>query len=373
MGCGTVAHAQEASTNGLAVRPSVEATYDSNVFRQNSNVRPTRDDVIVSPGVEVEYSRPLGRNSLKVRGSAYLDAYVNGSTQARLRALAAADGIIKVGARCQTVLTGLFQRQRSDFGDINTTTPNLQSVSTLRGEFACPEAVGFYPIGSIERTTTDNSRAYAFADQTTMSYRGGVGFGTPSIGTFSLYYEHSDTDRPSLALTNKIERAGITFNRSVVSHAAIETDVHWLRVRSSNAGVPDYDNPGWKISLVLSPVPTVLSFRGSLIRAVVNDSLVPAGYAVSTSYLGSGEWLFSDRTKAEFSYEHADRSYRRDPFLFSSLIDSDKVNLYTLAVRRKIGRALEFYLRGQRVTRSTNSGIGRYTANLIGLGVSADF
>lgn len=357
---------------GLSLQPSLEGTYDDNIYRTDDKIEPSVDDFILTPGLVTEYSKAFGRHDIDLKADTRYDIYAKASGRNRLRLDLNGQGNFRFGGACVAQPLAQYRRQRADYGDINHAIDNLQSFSTLTMTVSCPRTSGFFPSVAASRTTTRNATDFKYADQTTQSYTGGIGYNKPSLGSLLFYYTYIKSDRDTLALTNRIDRYGVRFQRAVVSRFATDIDLHWLNTRTNNPIIPEYNGPGWDASLYFRPQPA-LTFRIQTERKIVNDSLVPAGYALQSDYKGMAEWKISENSRINLSYEYDRRKFRRDPDLVFGNIDADRVNIVGAGLRRRIFGKAELSLDAQHIKRSTNSGFNEYRDNMVTLGAKASF
>jgi len=357
---------------GLSVTPSGEVAYDDNIFRTNEARAAPVDDIIVTPAVRATYQRQVGHNDLRVDGDFAYSFYTRNTDRSRARADIEGTGTIRVAGICQIQPDLRFARQQADYGDINGPVDNFQTFSTLAVKASCPRAVGFFPLAEVSRRTTRNTTQFDFADQTLVSAAGGIGYARPSLGQVALFYRYSRADRPTIGVVNRIDEAGVTFNRAVVSRVELNVDLHYLQARSQGANVRPYHGPGWDVDLVFRPIPRIM-FKGEAGRRIVNDSLVPSGFTVQSDYALNTEWRFAERTTLRGGAVLGRRQFRGDPLVIASPFSSDRFSSLTLGLTRAMGERLNLTLDGQRTSRRTNTGLNDYDANRAAAGVSYRF
>lgn len=357
---------------GLSVTPSGEVAYDDNIFRTDDDRTAPVDDIIVTPAVRASYQRQVGHNDLRVDGDFAYSFYTRNTDRSRARANVQGTGTIRVAGICQIQPDLRFTRQQADYGDINGPIDNFQTFSTLAVKASCPRAVGFFPLAELSRRTTRNDAQFDFADQTLVSAAGGIGYARPSLGQAALFYRYSRADRPTIGVVNRIDEAGVTFNRAVVSRVELSVDLHYLQARSQGANVRPYHGAGWDLDLVFRPIPRIM-FKGEAGRRIVNDSLVPAGFTVQSDYALSTEWRFAERTTLRGGAVLGRRSFRGDPLVIAAPFSSDRFSSLTLGLTRAMGERLYLTVDGQRTSRRTNTGLNNYDANRVAAGVSYRF
>lgn len=357
---------------GLSVTPTAEVAYDDNIFRTNSTRAPAVDDIIVTPALRASYQHQLGQNDLRVDGNLAYSFYTRNTDRSRALADIRGTGTIRVAGICQIQPDLRFTRQQADYGDINGPIDNFQTFSTLALKASCPRAVGFFPLVEVSRRTTRNDTLFDFADQTLVSAAGGIGYARPSLGQLALFYRYSRADRPTIGVVNRIDEAGVTFNRAVVSRVEMTVDLHYLQARSQGANVRPYRGAGWDVDLVFRPIPRIM-FKGEAGRRIVNDSLVPAGFTVQSDYALTTEWRFAERTTLRGGAVLGRRQFRGDPLVIAAPFDSDRFSTLTVGLTRALGDRLNLTLDGQRTSRRTNTGVNNYDADRVAAGISYRF
>ena len=64
-------------TLGLTATAGLDLLYDDNVYRVDKRVESPIDDIIVTPWVELEYGKPIGRHDLLLRGRVGYDRFIS--------------------------------------------------------------------------------------------------------------------------------------------------------------------------------------------------------------------------------------------------------------------------------------------------------
>lgn len=347
-------------------------TYDDNIFRLDNQRREPVDDFILTPQVTAQYKRQIGLNDITVRGDASYGYYVRNPDRSRIQAILNTQGTFRVAGTCVLKPLARIQRQRADYGDINGSIDNFQTFTALGLEATCPRTVGFFPIVGVRRDTSDNDPRFNFANQKSVSYTAGIGYARPSIGTMTAYYNRIDSDRSAIGVNNHIDRAGVTFVRSVVSSVALKADAQYLSARSVGANVRPYRGLGWAGELIYRPLPR-LSLTGTTDRRIINDTLVPAGFAVQTDYGLRADWQFAERTKITAQGSYATRSFRGDPLVIVSGINSDTLADALLRMTRRVGARVDLQVEARHISRQTDTDANQYKVTLATGGITYRF
>lgn len=362
----------ELSAPGLTLTTGLSATYDDNIFRVDENRRPVTDDLIVTPSLIAEYQKQIGVNDFTLNADVSYGYYTQNPDRSRIRAIGQARGNVRIAGQCVLRPLALVQRQRADYGDINGPIDNFQTFTALGLEATCPRTVGLFPIVAYRRDTSDNDPEFAFANQRANSYTVGMGYARPSIGTLTAYFNRVDSARDAIGVTNHIDRAGLTFVRAVVSSVSLKADVQYLSARSVGAVVRPYRGLGWAGEFLYRPLPR-LSLTLTTDRRIINDTLVPAGFAVQTDVGLRSEWQFAERTRVHVQGSYAERMFRGDPLVVVSGINFDHVTDVEAGITRRIGARVD--LRGQvrHISRQTDTDASQFRVTLATGGISYRF
>lgn len=356
---------------GLHVDASLSVVYDDNVYRVDSRAEDPVDDLIVTPTVEVSYNRDVGPRSFRLRGLLGYDQFVSETARSKPRIELEGAGRFLIAGTCAVEPLASYREQRADYGDINSRAENLQRYSTLSVAADC-ERPGFYPVVAWRRDTTRNGDGFEYADQTSNLYRAGLGYSLPSLGKLTWYYEHFDSDRPELAVTNRGDAVGIAFDRAVSPLTTINADLRWMRVRSSAPAIADYNGPGWTLRVTNTAIPRV-KLSASTERTIVNDSLIATGFAIRTAHRLSAEVGLSELTSITAYADFSRRQFRQDAAIRPFSYTRDRTNQFGLIAQRKFTDRLAADLSVSRIDRSTNSDVSNYRATRVALGVTMRF
>lgn len=363
---------QPAAKQGLQVQTTLTTTYDDNIYRVDSRREDPVADVIVTPEVEVRYDRDIGVRQFSLRGILGYDWFVKESGRSKPRLEAEASAKFLVAGTCAIKPYADYRQERADYGDINSRTENLQRFSTLAVSADCARPAGLYPVVAWRRDTTRNGNGFEYADQTSNLYRAGIGYARPSLGTLTGYWEHVDSDRPELGVTNRSDAVGVSFDRSVSPLTTINADLRWMRVRSSAAGIGDYNGPGWTLRVATMAIPRV-KLTASTERTIVNDSLIATGFAVRTAHRLSAEIGLSELTTIGAFGEFARRDFRQDAAIRPFSYTHDRTNQFGLLARRKLTDRFDLELSAAHVDRRTNSSVSNYKATRVSLAATMRF
>ena len=358
-------------TMGLTATAGLDLLYDDNVYRVDDRVEDPTDDLIVTPWVELAYGKPIGRHDLLLRGRVGYDRFISEAQRSKLRIDTEAKAMIRFGATCSVTPLASYRQQRADYGDLNQQTENLQRFTTFGADLNC-ERPGLFPVASYRRDMTRNADAFDFADQTSDSFMGGVGYHKPSLGTFTAFYERVNSDRRTLGVENRINSWGLKFQRSVSPITQIDAELRWLDVASDSAAVGSYDGLGWDVSLSSSVVPR-LKLTATTKRDVVNDSLIASGFAIRTRHRVEGQFAISELTSAGLYAEWERRKFRQDAALRPFSITADRNRRFGGTLKRKLSDRADVVLDAQHYVRRTDTSVANFSGTQVTLGAALRF
>lgn len=356
---------------GLHVTTGLELLYDDNVYRVDDRIEDPTDDLIVTPSVELTYGKPIGRHDLLLRGKIGYDRFISEGQRSKLRIDAEARAVLRFGATCSVTPVAAYRQQRADYGDLNSATENLQRFTTLGADLTC-ERPGLFPVASYKRDKTRNADLFDYADQTSDTFMGGVGYNMPSLGTLTAYYERVNSDRDKLGIENRTDSWGLHFERAVSPLTQIDADVRWMDVESDSAAVGGYNGLGWDVSLSTNAI-SRLKLTATTERDIINDSLIASGFAIRTAYRIGGEFFISELTSAGLYAEWERRRFRQDAALRPFSITADRNRRFGATLRRKLTDNAEILLDAQHYVRRTDTSVSNYSGTQVTLGGTLRF
>jgi len=152
----------------------------------------------------------------------------------------------------------------------------------------------------------------------------------------------------------------------------IDADVRWLDVSSDSAAVGSYDGLGWKVSLSTQAIPR-LKLTATTERAIINDSLIAAGFTIDSSYRIQGEFSISELTSGGLYAEWDRRKFRQDAALRPYSITADRNRRFGGLLRRKLSDRFDLTLDAQHYTRRTDTSVSNYSGTQITLSAALHF
>lgn len=353
---------------GLVVDLLAQAQYDSNIFRTDNRLTPSVSDEIVIGEVLARYTRQVGNTKLRATADLGYDYYIGNSSRSRPRIDISGMGEKPLAGRCVLAPSARFLYRRSDFGDINAAVNNNQTVGTGRISLSCPRTAGFYPFAEGGFQLTRNGPLFRYADETAASGKIGAGYARPSLGVLTAYYEYLSSDRANLNFTNRIDRVGVTFHRAVARRIAFDFDLNYLNARSIGLNERPYRGLGWAAAITLKPSPS-WSLRGASERVVINDSIIPAAFAIQSVYNLRLEYGGQARTRAYVGGQIGNRDFRDDPRVIASPFGRDHFREIYAGLERRVTKRLAMTAEARHFQRRTNTHVNEYNDTLGTVGV----
>lgn len=211
---------------------SLNARYDSNVPRLNDEAVDTRgferEDIRISPAVQLDVSRNLGRHQVGLRSYLGYDFYVRNTTLNRERLSVEPFAYVNLPV-CDLSLAGLASRHQSDLGELvyvgidpTLGSDNTETRKRINGKLICGDTYGLRPTFEVERASGDNSNPLRqIADYRVTRIQPGVGYASPALGEISVYAVKQNTDLPNQRLPNgemggyTLRGFGVQYSRNI--------------------------------------------------------------------------------------------------------------------------------------------------------------
>jgi outer membrane receptor protein involved in Fe transport len=367
---------------GFTITARTDVVYDTNVARSSEvesrarGVKP--EDTLVTPGVQVKYDMPLGRQSFFVNAGASHSFYdvnknldtdqINFSTGIRGR----------IGP-CAPKLEADYNRGRNILENFITasTLENVVDTTTIGLDIQCVRNPGIGVTLGVNRLRATNSlKSIALNDFETTSGSIGFQYQRPALGTLSIFGQHSRTefinDR-GVALSSgyEVTSEGVSFMRKLGARIEGSVSAAYTEAAplSPSLGSTLEKFGGWTYSGDVSYRP---SSRLSL-TAKFSKAVTPADFGQSfqiTEITGaSGTYKLGSRIEVGLNGTHELLDLAGGlPASVIGLTHS-RSNRISGDVKYHQSRRLVFRLNADHESRKTNDTRFDYDADRIGLGV----
>jgi hypothetical protein len=311
----------------IGIRAGVDASYDSNVFGVSRSREAvlggrSKDDISVTPSLQLDILLPLGRNTVFARGVIGYDFYVDNSQLNRERINLDGGGTFQVASSCTLSPNISYGRFRSNAGDVFVVggdpalvRRNVEERTTLGAQAACARASGLSLTAGYSHSTFRNTAPlFKQNDLNQDSVNGSIGFQRPSLGRLAIYGNYAEVE-----YLNRLDvfgrkdairsyGTGLQFERNIGSRisASISAGYSWVEPRS-NAG--KFSGSSYSGALNLRPTDR-LSIDLLASRSVDFANTFFASYTITEVYALNGTYRLSRRLSANFGTSHQTRDFR---------------------------------------------------------------
>lgn len=377
-----------APVNRIEVAPRVALAYDSNVFQLNEDrIAGKPSDTIVTPGIGLQVSRAIGRNSVDLSADIGYDLHRRYTTLDQIRVAVSGGAHLALGGVCTADPRADVRIRQNNDAALATTAKNAQTVQDYALTLACQRAVGLYPSVTLTRGTVDNGdAARALVNQRSEGVEGGIGYAVPSIGALLLEYGAERIRQPNLPDAaggdaglggglggSDVTRYAATFTRAVAPRLSFQLGGRYLVVKPKAGGQDDFNGGGYDVTVDYHPSP-----RYALVltadRDVSGSGDVAVSYVIDTRYALRGTAKLSSRARLSLSGEYADLHYRgEDPLLYPVPRVYEHAASVATDMRYDLGQAIELGLYARYAVVRSAGTLYDYDRGQGGLSVAARF
>jgi hypothetical protein len=384
----TVVSAQRTPTNRAVteIAFTLDGLYQSNVAQANADLAAMRglhrSDFRVTPGVNFTLVRPFGRNTLRLNGFAGYDFYTRNHNLDRERLGLNANAGLNFGP-CLVSLRPSVVRRQSQLSQIYfIDTPGIDSVRNTEmvqvyaGDVRCGRTFGLRPVVGYEHSIGDNSNSLRkISDYRGDRYFGGVGYNNPSLGNFTLTYEHNRIVYPhrDLLLSPLLadRYAGNTVRleaeRDIGSIVTLKGSVAYFTVKPPVADVRDFKGFGWRLDGTIRPA--------SRLQITLTTEHQPqpslgaeALYSIESKYGALATYALTSRTSLFLGGDLDRRDYRGATGVFGPVLTDDRLTRLRAGATLAFSPRVRLTAEAGHETRNANGSIYDYSNTFIGLG-----
>lgn len=367
----------------FALVPSLRTVYDSNVLRFVDLGDGPRDNIRVTPGIDLDYSRLLGRVSLNISGSAGYDynsrfKFLNQSRinfNGRVRA--------PVGAICSFDVTASYDRATFDLND--TQTNNTQDAVAARSTIlnygintACKRSAGFAPSAGFNYQKIDNSQVRFFNNR---RYTANLGllYSKPSVGTLSANVVYTKLQRPFIAELigvnddTDILSIGLGLNRAVSPRIRVNIVGGFTKAMPQRAAVRSFVGASYSGRLEWLPNSRVI-LTGTLGRQVTNQNGISATYVIREDYALSAGYKASAKSQITFSGSRTQRDFRGESLTsFLEPLRADRLSSISANYSYDLTRRLRISVGASQRWRKADNPFYNYKSTVLSSSIGAHF
>lgn len=380
------ARAQTVGEDFLEFGAQVDLRYDSNVINGDAARAEARGydqaDQIIIPALTAAVNKTLGRHAVRASALVGYDFHLQNPRLDSERIVADLAGLLNLSL-CE-VRPGInFQRRQAEAGDRSLVLDpsfgidNVQTIQEYKVDAACGRPIGLRAIGGVSWRMGDNSSDLRqLADYNSFTYRGGIGYHQPSIGTLDVYASHESTEYENRLIGDErdgydVRRYGASFSRDIGARWNARVEGFHVNVDSAAVLGDDFSGFGWNAAVNGTLPPRLqLGFEfGKDVYPVLNNDAL---YMRQTLYGVRADYALNERWSLGGAYSLRDRNYTYSqlvpPTTDGNLLE-DQFNLATVSATYKSASPLSFTLYGGYENRSANNPLFDYDGFYTGVTV----
>lgn len=347
----------------------VDALYDSNVARSSAARAAiaglVREDVVITPVLDVDITLPFGRNTLTMNGGAGYDFNVR-NTRRNSERIALGAGLTTDLRICETSFDAGLSRARSNFsnfvgGNAAAFVDNIETTTDFSGQLSCGSNVGLRPFVSGAYSIGRNTQsARQISDYDTVSYGGGITYRQPSIGEIGIVGSIDDTDyieRPdgsvAFGRTRFSARSiGVFFARESARVLQARVRVNYTDIGES-ATSPGFSGLSGEAVVRLVPSGRI-AIEASAARAAVPSLVFNVDYIVETAFAVGARAPIGPKVSSSLRYEWHHRDYFGGTLMQIGQLDDDVVGTVSGELAYQATRRVTFTLGAYYEKRTAN-------------------
>jgi hypothetical protein len=302
---------------------TVNARYDDNVPRLNDlqpNTRNlARSDVRISPALQLNVARNLGRHQIGLAANLGYDFYARNTLLNREHIDVAPSAYLNLPV-CDLALNALASRRLSELGEIaiigidpTLGTDNTETRKQFGASLICGDSYGLKPTFEYQRSVGDNSNPQRIiADYRTTRIQPGVGYSSPALGDISIYAFRVDTDLPNQILPTGQRSGyrqtgyGLSYARAIGTRLRFNASVSHVDVTPYTGGGRSGLNGSLSMTLLASDRLQITAFAN---RAFTSTLTGNSTYELSEGYGASANYAVNDRLRLHASASVAPRGF----------------------------------------------------------------
>lgn len=291
---------------------SLNARYDDNVPRINDLQPNTRDlareDIRITPALQLDVARNLGRQQVGIRAQLGYDFYLRNTELNRERLIVEPFAYLDLPV-CDVSVQGLASRQQSDLGELtylgidpSLGVDNTETRKRIDAQLICGDTYGLRPSFEFERGSGDNSNPLRRpADYRVTRYQPALGYASPTLGEISVYAFKTDTDLPNQILLSGQKAGysqtgyGVSYSRAIGTRLTFDGSLANVNVRPYD-GSEGRNGVNGSVSITLLASDR-LQFVGFANRAFTSTLTSNATYQLAEGYGLTANYAVNDRLR----------------------------------------------------------------------------
>lgn len=366
----------------FSVRAHVEQ--NSNVARTNEALAAAQglqlEDTVFTPTATIDFARPVGRNSLYLRGSAGYSFYDKNKRLDRERLDLSGGFNARLGP-CVNMLTGTFSRGLSLIEDptLIADVNNIQETRRAGLEIRCSRATGLGVVASASKEWADNELTFLEeGDYERVTYMAGVSYSRPTFGTLTVFGNHQETEYPNRLLGGgfEVDSIGATYERQLGARiqgtvTAAFTKAEQVGVATPAAAVADIETTTYNAALSYR-VSSRLRLQAAFDRAVLPSSGFGRTYDLTEAFRFNADYDLGSRIRFALAAAQVDRDSEGAP-AGPVVLTNARTRSLSGSVRYKQSERVSLVLNVGQDERTTNAPQFDYTSDRIGIAAEVTF
>ncbi|UTP40980.1 hypothetical protein M9M90_07295 [Phenylobacterium sp. LH3H17] len=371
-------------TRNLSGSLGLGVVTDSNVARTSDAVAALRGieqrDTILTPSATIDWTQPVGRNSVFLRGQVGYQIYEKNTELS--------DDVVDlqggVGTRigpCQGTLLGSFSRRQRDIQDLGIPDPRVQQdTRAIQLDESCGLTSNFGVQVGVGQTWGESSGAIDDVDYDTKTVNVGMVFRSSTLGEASIFYSHSETDYtnallPAAASGYEQDSVGLRYTRKVGSRITGTVAVSQSNVEAKSA-VPGLSSDYSGVSYAVE-----LQYRASsrlelnlLLNREVNPSVQAGGlYGIYQTIEANGSYQIGTRLTYSLAVSRRDNEAKGVLIAAVPTLTESRSDELRTGLRFQQSERLSFMLDASHTKYDANDPMFDYSATRVGLTTSLNF
>ncbi|WP_281384078.1 outer membrane beta-barrel protein [Novosphingobium chloroacetimidivorans] len=381
---GQVSVSSPLSTNGannqprFTLVPSIRMAYDTNILRNVDQSGSGRDNLRVTPGVDLAYSRLFGRVALKFSGSVGYDFNDRIRSLNQSRIISEGSMGAPVGAACSVKADASYRRLTFDLNDTQAAAGSTSATQVYNVSANCTRESGFNPVAGFTYRSLESSQRRVFDYR---QYVGslGVAYTQPSIGTVTLNATAAQLRRPHFAeLTGfdddtDVYTLSVGLNRSVSPRIRISAAGGLTKANPRRTGVRSFLGASYNAQVEWLPTPRLV-ISGAALREVTNQNGISATYVIRSNYTLSAELQLSGKSRVSLIANRSQRDFRGEDLSPSLLpIRADRSNIISARYNYDLSHRLRASFDLSHRRREADNPTYNYTSTVLSSSIGAHF
>lgn len=380
----------------IGIRADVDLNYDSNAFGVSKALEPVRlagsrskDDISITPSLQLDILLPFGRQSAFVRGGIGYDFFTKNSELNRERINLDLGTNLQVTNFCTTTINGTYLRSRSNAGDVVDPVAgglvrlnNTEEFKSIGARADCGSGFGISPGFGYRHSETRNSKSvFKFNDSNQDSFDGSIGYQRPTLGRLSIYgsystgkYLNRDILGLPFGLTGfprdgvKSYSAGGRFERNIGSRISGVLSVGYSWVDPKSLASKKFRGSSYSAQINIIPTNRIsLDLLASRAAELSNTTI--ASFSITDVYALNGTYRLNERLALNFGASHQTRDFRQTATA-TNPITNDKFDRFYGGFVYDLNRRIRLNGLVSQQHRGANDARFRYSNTTASLGVS---